>query len=92
MPWLVLVGAATLWLAPVAEAMLVGGDLRGWLATTLGLDYAARNAMVVGLAMGFAVIPGIYALAEDALAGGARQPRRGCPERWGPRAGRRSGR
>lgn len=69
MPWLVLVGIATLWLAPVAEATLVGGDLRGWLATTLGLDYAARNAMVVGLAMGFAVIPGIYALAEDALAG-----------------------
>jgi len=69
MPWLVLVGVATLWLAPAIEAALFGGDLRGWLADTLGLDYAARNAMVVGLAMGFAVIPGIYALAEDALAG-----------------------
>ncbi len=69
MPWLVLVGVATLWLAPAIEAALFGGDLRGWLADTLDLDYAARNAMVVGLAMGFAVIPGIYALAEDALAG-----------------------
>ncbi|MEQ5803823.1 ABC transporter permease subunit [Halomonas sp. H10-9-1] len=67
MPWLILVGVATLWLAPVVEAALFGGDLRGWLADTLGLDYAARNAMIVGLAMGFAVIPGIYALAEDAL-------------------------
>ncbi|MBF7053629.1 ABC transporter permease subunit [Halomonas sp. KAO] len=69
MPWLLMVGAITLCLAPWLEAALVGGDLRGWLAATLGLDYAARNAMIVGVAMGFAVIPGIYALAEDALNG-----------------------
>lgn len=69
MPWLLMVGAITLWLAPWLEAALVGGDLRGWLAAALGLDYAARNAMIVGVAMGFAVIPGIYALAEDALNG-----------------------
>ena len=35
----------------------------------LGLDYATRNAMIVGVAMGFAVMPSIYALAEDALSG-----------------------
>ncbi|EWG98153.1 ABC transporter permease subunit, partial [Halomonas sp. BC04] len=45
------------------------GDLRGWLDVELGIDYASRNALIVGLAMGFAVMPSIYALAEDALSG-----------------------
>ncbi|RKY22278.1 MAG: hypothetical protein DRQ55_01545 [Planctomycetota bacterium] len=40
-----------------------GFDLRGSL---LG-PYEVRNALVVGFAMGFAVIPVIYTLAEDAL-------------------------
>ncbi len=68
-PWLLLVGSLTLWLAPFLEAGLPGGDLRGWLEATWGLDVASRNALIVGLAMGFAVVPGIYALAEDALSG-----------------------
>ncbi|QTF92830.1 ABC transporter permease subunit [Halomonas sp. BM-2019] len=69
MPWLALLVMLSLWLSPGLEALLFGGDLRGWLETRFGLDYASRNAMIVGLAMGFAVIPGIYALAEDALSG-----------------------
>lgn len=35
----------------------------------LGLDVAVRNALIVGAAMGFAVMPSVYALAEDALSG-----------------------
>ena len=39
------------------------GDLRGSLVGT----YVQRNALVVGLVMGFAVIPIVYTLSEDAL-------------------------
>ncbi len=69
MPWLALLVGAALWLSPWLEAMLFGGDLRGWLEVHFGLGVSSRNALIVGLAMGFAVIPGIYALAEDALSG-----------------------
>ncbi|WP_136065111.1 ABC transporter permease subunit [Modicisalibacter radicis] len=68
-PWLALLCAASLTLSPWLEATLFGGDLQGWLASELGLTYVTRNAMIVGVAMGFAVIPTIYALAEDALSG-----------------------
>jgi phosphate transport system permease protein len=40
-----------------------GWDLRGGLVGT----YVQRNALVVGFVMGFAIIPVIYTLAEDAL-------------------------
>ncbi|GAB2787379.1 ABC transporter permease subunit [Halomonas shantousis] len=68
-PWLALLTWAALELSPWLEAAFFGGDLRGWLESVAGLDYASRNAMIVGLAMGFAVIPTLYSLAEDALSG-----------------------
>ncbi|SDS98185.1 phosphate transport system permease protein [Halopseudomonas litoralis] len=49
------------------EAMFFGGDMRMFLTNDLGIDFDQRNAMVVGLAMGFAVIPTIYSIAEDAV-------------------------
>ncbi|MEM7080620.1 MAG: ABC transporter permease subunit [Pseudomonadota bacterium] len=49
------------------EAELFAGDSRLWLRDELGLDYAQRNALVVGMVMGLAVIPTIYAIAEDAI-------------------------
>jgi phosphate transport system permease protein len=65
----VLAGA---WLAfslgGLVEARLLGGDYRGWLLTALGLTYDQRNSLVVGVAMGFAVIPIIFTIAEDSLA------------------------
>ena len=33
----------------------------------LGIGYDQRNTLVVGLAMGFAVIPMIFSIAEDAI-------------------------
>ena len=42
-----------------------GMDARGGLVDT----YIQRNALVVGFAMGFAIIPIIYTLTEDALSG-----------------------
>ena len=67
-PWLALMAALALWLAPLIEQSMFGGDLRRLLDQQYGLDYATRNALIVGIAMGFAIIPSIYSLAEDALA------------------------
>jgi phosphate transport system permease protein len=38
-----------------------------WISNTLGIHYDQRNALVVGFAMGFAVIPSIFSIAEDAI-------------------------
>ena len=42
--------------------------IAGWLLSALGLTYDQRNSLVVGVAMGFAVIPIIFTIAEDSLA------------------------
>jgi len=50
------------------EGSFLGGDYRSWLGAALGVTYDQRNSIVVGLAMGFAVIPVIFTIAEDSLA------------------------
>jgi phosphate transport system permease protein len=61
-----------IWLAlalgGLVETLLLGGNYRGWLLSALGLTYDQRNSLVVGIAMGFAVIPIIFTIAEDSLA------------------------
>jgi phosphate transport system permease protein len=49
------------------ERVLFAGDLKGWLLAAAGITYDQRNALVVGFALGFAVIPIIFTLAEDAF-------------------------
>ena len=49
------------------EAALFHGSFPQWLYTTAGVHYDPRNSLVVGFAMGFAVIPIIYTISEDAL-------------------------
>jgi phosphate transport system permease protein len=65
-PLVVLGGWLALALAPAVEAGLFAGDARQWLAN-LGFTYDQRNSLVVGLAMGFAVIPIIFTISEDAF-------------------------
>ncbi|MGV2989149.1 ABC transporter permease subunit [Vibrio sp. E150_011] len=48
------------------EVWMFGGDVRVYLAQH-GIDFDQRNALVVGFAMGFAVIPTIFTIAEDAI-------------------------
>ncbi len=48
------------------EALLFQGDMRHWL-TTHGIPFDQRNALIVGIAMGLAVIPNIFSIAEDAI-------------------------
>jgi phosphate transport system permease protein len=65
----VILGAwAAFALGGLVEARLLSGDYRGWLLSALGLTYDQRNSLVVGVAMGFAVIPLIFTITEDALA------------------------
>jgi len=56
-----------LWLNGIIESTLFSGDFKSWLFHTFALNYDQRNALVVGIAMGFAVIPIIYTISEDAL-------------------------
>lgn len=56
-----------LWLNIPVEAMLLGGDYKAWLLNSLGLQYDQRNSLIVGFAMGFAVIPIIFTISEDSL-------------------------
>ncbi|MDH4871551.1 ABC transporter permease subunit [Pseudomonas sp. BN515] len=54
-------------MSPILESWFFGGDMRLWISNDLGITYDQRNALIVGLAMGFAVIPNIFSIAEDAV-------------------------
>ncbi|NVD05968.1 ABC transporter permease subunit [Vibrio sp. JPW-9-11-11] len=66
MPGIVLVSMVILSQSANIEALLFAGDVRVYLAE-YGIDFDQRNALVVGFAMGFAVIPTIFTIAEDAI-------------------------
>ncbi|MFN7986815.1 MAG: ABC transporter permease subunit [Thermoanaerobaculia bacterium] len=59
--------ALAIWLGGLAEASFLQGDYRQYLLKVLGVTYDQRNSLVVGIAMGFAVIPIIFTVAEDSL-------------------------
>lgn len=49
------------------ENIVFGGDFKIWLQNVMGYQYEQRNGIVVGFALGFAVVPVIYTIGEDAL-------------------------
>ena len=61
----ILGGWLAIGLGNLLEGALLAGDYRSWLLQALGLTYDQRNSLVVGFAMGFAVIPIIFTIAED---------------------------
>ncbi|MCY3554430.1 MAG: ABC transporter permease subunit [Gemmatimonadetes bacterium] len=70
--WLLLVAVlAGGWLALECGALLKAAWLRAgyetWFEASLGLAFAERNAIVVGMVMGLAVTPIIFTLSEEAL-------------------------
>jgi phosphate transport system permease protein len=67
LPLLVLGAVVAFGIGPAVEAGVFGSDSKQWLSLTLGLVYDQRNSVVVGLAMGFAVIPIIFTISEDAF-------------------------
>jgi phosphate transport system permease protein len=65
----IIIGAAWICLGlnqPI-ESILFGSDYKAWFATNWGLRYDQRNALVVGFAMGFAIVPIIFSISEEAL-------------------------
>ncbi len=66
MPVIILIIGLGIWVSPAIEQIFFAGDIRLFL-TEHGIGFDQRNALVVGLAMGFAVIPTIFTIAEDAI-------------------------
>jgi phosphate transport system permease protein len=67
-PVILLFGWLCVSMSPAVEVWFFDGSMRQWL-TDQGYTYDQRNALVVGIAMGFAVIPTIYSITEDAVFG-----------------------
>ena len=66
-PVLLLTGWFAFWISVPLESAVFGGSLREWFSREWGIGYDQRNALVVGVAMGFAVVPTIFSIAEDAI-------------------------
>lgn len=65
---LVVFGVYLSWLlGGVVEASAFGGDFKQWMFSGLGIGYDQRNSIIIAIALGFAVIPIIFTIAEDAL-------------------------
>jgi phosphate transport system permease protein len=67
LPLLVFAGWLAIQISPAFERWFLAGDVRLWLRDAFGLTYDQRNCLVVGIAMGFAVIPIIFTISEDAF-------------------------
>lgn len=66
-PVVLLIGWGSFALSPAIEQLFFDGNMRDYLTIELGIDYDQRNALVVGAAMGFAIIPTIFSITEDAI-------------------------
>lgn len=66
-PVIVIFGYFSMSLSDPLEAYFFNGDMRLWLTNEMGIPYDQRNALIVGIAMGFAVIPTIFSITEDAI-------------------------
>lgn len=67
-PIVILIGVLSMMASPTLELWLFDGNMPKWL-TDIGIDFDQRNSLVVGLVMGFAVIPTIFSITEDAIFG-----------------------
>ncbi|MBW8182366.1 ABC transporter permease subunit [Shewanella nanhaiensis] len=66
-PVILFIGWFSFAISPAIEILLFDGDSRMFITNELGITFDQRNALVVGIAMGFAVIPTIFSIAEDAV-------------------------
>ena len=67
MPIIALVAMAAWSCGPLFERLAFDGDFKAWWQAWSGVYPDQRNSLVVGIAMGFAVIPIIFTITEDAL-------------------------
>lgn len=54
-------------LASPLEALLFSGDFNRWLFAALDIRYDQRNSIVIAIALGFAVVPIVFTISDDAL-------------------------
>ncbi len=66
-PVLILAVVAAIVLGPLVEQWFFAGDFKLWLFSATGTRYDPRNCIVIAFALGFAVIPLIFTIAEDSL-------------------------
>ena len=69
LPVIIGTGIISFALSQPLEIAFFGGNMPLWLTDELGITYDQRNSLVVGIAMGFAVIPTIFSISEDAVYG-----------------------
>jgi len=68
-PVIILATVLVFSLSKPVELWFFGGNLPLWLTQEYGITYDQRNSLVVGIAIGFAVIPTIFSISEDAIFG-----------------------
>ena len=66
-PVLIIVGYFCLSIGQWLDPILFETNLKTWLTNSLGIKYDQRNAVVIGIALGLAVIPLIFSISEDAI-------------------------
>jgi len=66
-PVVLFIGWFSFAMSETVELWMFDGNVRQYLTNELGMTFDQRNALVVGIAMGFAVIPTIFSIAEDAV-------------------------
>ena len=67
LPILVATGYFSIAFSETLELWLFDGNTRVYLTNELGINFDQRNSLIVGIAMGFAIIPTIFSIAEDAI-------------------------
>jgi len=72
-PIILLAGVAAIALGRPVENLFFAGNMPLWLTNVVGINFDQRNSLVVGIAMGFAVIPTIFSISEDAIYGVPKQ-------------------
>jgi phosphate transport system permease protein len=66
-PVLAVAGLITFMAGGWIESTAFGGSFQQWLFDTSGQTYDQRNSIVIAFALGFAVVPLIFTIAEDAI-------------------------
>ncbi|PLX93961.1 MAG: ABC transporter permease [Desulfuromonas sp.] len=66
-PVIIMAVAVASMLGPGMENLFFDGNLKQWLFSEMGVRYDPRNCIIIAFAMGFAVIPIIFTIAEDSL-------------------------
>ena len=66
-PIIVMAAIASYGISHVVEITVCGGDFKQWLFEVAGERYDQRNSIIIAFALGFAVIPIVFTISEDAL-------------------------